>query len=375
MKVKQQKNKRFIISGGGTGGHVFPAIAIADALCSELEDPRILFVGARGRMEMEKVPQAGYEIIGLPVEGFRRELSLGNLRVVIRLIISMRMAGKVIREFKPDAVVGVGGYASAPVLMKAARMGIPALLQEQNSYAGITNRLLAKKARKICVAYEGMEKYFPRGKIILSGNPVRREIRQLVQAGDNTTARKAFQLDSQARVLLVLGGSLGARTLNESVRNGLDLILGQPDVSLIWQCGTSYYNEARECISGLSAGRIILRDFISRMDLAYLAADVIVSRAGAITISELCHAAKPVILVPSPNVAEDHQTKNALYLVRHSAALYMPDNEAVDRMIRQALELLGNEAHRRELSHNIAKLALPDSAAVIAREVVAMLEG
>jgi UDP-N-acetylglucosamine--N-acetylmuramyl-(pentapeptide) pyrophosphoryl-undecaprenol N-acetylglucosamine transferase len=375
LKVKHQEHKRFIISGGGTGGHVFPAIAIADALCSELEDPRVLFVGARGRMEMEKVPQAGYEIIGLPVEGFRRKLSLGNIRVVIRLITSLRMAGKVIREFKPDAVIGVGGYASGPVLRKAAGMGIPTLLQEQNSYAGITNRLLAKKARKICVAYEGMEKYFPPGKIVLAGNPVRREIRELGQAGDNATARKAFQLDSGSRVLLVLGGSLGARTINEAVRHGLDLILRQPDISLIWQCGKSYYNEAREFIAGRSAERIILRDFISRMDLAYLVADVIVSRAGAITISELCHAAKPVILVPSPNVAEDHQTKNALHLVKHSAALYIPDNEAVGSMIKQAVELLGSEDQRRELSSNIAKLALPDSAGVIAREIVSMLKG
>lgn len=373
--MKHQEHKRIIISGGGTGGHVFPAIAIADALCSELEDPRILFVGAMGRMEMEKVPQAGYEIIGLPVEGFRRKLSLDNIRVVIRLITSLRMAGRVIREFKPDAVVGVGGYASGPVLRKAAGMGIPTLLQEQNSYAGITNRLLAKKARKICVAYEGMEKYFPHGKIVLAGNPVRREIRELGQAGDNATARKAFQLDSGSRVLLVLGGSLGARTINEAVRHGLDLILRQPDISLIWQCGKSYYNEAREFIAGRSAERIILRDFISRMDLAYLVADAIVSRAGAITISELCHAAKPVILVPSPNVAEDHQTKNAQHLVKHSAALYIPDNEAVGSMIKQAVELLGNEDQRRELSGNIAKLALPDSAGVIAREIVSMLKG
>lgn len=373
--MKQQQHKRIIISGGGTGGHVFPAIAIADALQRELEDPRILFVGARGRMEMEKVPQAGYEIIGLPVEGFRRKLSLGNIRVVVKLLVSLHMSGKLIREFKPDAVVGVGGYASGPVLRKAAGMGIPTLLQEQNSYAGVTNRLLAKKADKICVAYDGMEKYFPVGKIVLTGNPVRREIRELGQAVDQSAARKAFQLDSRSKVLLVLGGSLGARTINDGVKDGLDMILQQPDISLIWQCGKSYYHEAGESIARYSSERIILRDFISRIELAYQVADVIIARAGAITISELCLVAKPVILVPSPNVAEDHQTKNAQHLVKLSAALYIPDNEAVDSMMKQAVELLGDEEQKLKLSKNIAKLALPDSAGVIAREIVSMLKG
>ena len=374
MKVKQQQNKRIIISGGGTGGHVFPAIAIADALRCELEDPRILFVGACGKIEMEKVPQAGYEIIGLPVEGFRRKLSPHNIRVVAKLLISLRRSGKLIREFKPDAVVGVGGYASGPVLRKAAGMGIPTLLQEQNSHAGITNRLLAKKARKICVAYEGMEKYFPVRKIILTGNPVRREIRDLDQTADKSEARKAFQLDSRSKVLLVLGGSLGARTINEAVKHGLDLIHEQPDISLIWQCGKIYYDEAREFIARESGERIILRDFISRMDHAYMVADAIIARAGAITISELCHVAKPVILVPSPNVAEDHQTKNAQHLVKRSAALYIPDNEASENMMKQAVQLLGNEYQKRELSRNIANLAYPDSAGVIAREIVSMLK-
>lgn len=373
--MKQRQHKRFIISGGGTGGHVFPAIAIADALREELEEPRILFVGARGRMEMEKVPEAGYEIVGLPVEGFRRKLSVRNIVVVIKLLVSLRMAGKLIREFRPDAVVGVGGYASGPLLRKAAGMGIPTILQEQNSYAGVTNRLLAKKARKIFVAYEGMEKYFPGSKIVLAGNPVRREIRELGREGDRTAARKAFGLDSRSRVLLVLGGSLGARTINDAVKHGLDLILQQPDISLIWQCGKYYYKEAREFIERHSSERIILRDFIPRMDLAYGVADAIIARAGAITISELCHAAKPVILVPSPNVAEDHQTRNAKHLVKRSAALYIPDNEAVGSMMKRAVELLGNENQKRELSSNIARLALPDPAGVIAREIVAMLKG
>jgi UDP-N-acetylglucosamine--N-acetylmuramyl-(pentapeptide) pyrophosphoryl-undecaprenol N-acetylglucosamine transferase len=374
LKVKQQQHKRIIISGGGTGGHVFPAIAIADALCCELEDPRILFVGARDKMEMEKVPQAGYEIMGLPIEGFRRKLSVHNFRVLAKLLVSLRMSGKLIREFKPDAVVGVGGYASGPVLRKAAGMGIPTLLQEQNSFAGVTNRLLAKKARKICVAYEGMEKYFPVKKIILTGNPVRREIRDLGQAGDLAVARQAFQLDSRSRVLLILGGSLGARTINEAVKHGLDLILGQPDISLIWQCGKLYYDEARQFIARRPGERIILQDFISRMDLAYQVADVIVARAGAITISELCHAAKPSILVPSPNVAEDHQTKNAQHLVKRSAALYIPDHEARESLMNLAVKLLGDEDQKRVLSRNIANLALPDSAGVIAREIVSMMK-
>lgn len=372
--MKQQQHKRIIISGGGTGGHVFPAIAIADALRSELEDPSILFVGARGKMEMEKVPQAGYEIIGLPMEGFRRKLSLRNIRVVAKMLISLRKSGKLIREFKPDVVVGVGGYASGPVLRKAAGMGIPTLLQEQNSFAGVTNRLLAKKARKICVAYEGMEKYFPKEKIILTGNPVRREIRDLGRTEDNTTARKAFQLDSRSRVLLVLGGSLGARSINEAIQHGLDLIHQQSDIILIWQCGKFYYDEAREFLAGRSGERIILRDFISRMDLAYLAADVIIARAGALTISELCHAAKPAILVPSPNVAEDHQTKNAQHLLDRSAALLVPDRDASEDMLKQAVQLLGNEDQKRELSRNIGNLALPDSAEAIAREIVSMLK-
>jgi len=375
LKVKQlQQHKRIIISGGGTGGHVFPAIAIADALRKELEDPSILFVGACGKMEMEKVPQAGYEIKGLPMEGLRRKLSLYNITVVAKMLVSVRRAGKLIREFKPDAVVGVGGYASGPVLRKAAGMGIPTLLQEQNSFAGVTNRLLARKARKICVAYEGMEKYFPSKKIILTGNPVRRKIRDLGQAVDHTAAREAFQLDSSSKVLLVLGGSLGARTINEAIKHGLDLILQQPDIRLIWQCGKFYHDEAREFIARRSDKRVILRDFISQMDLAYLVADVIIARAGAITISELCHAAKPAILIPSPNVAEDHQTKNAMHLVKRSAALLIPDKEARESMLKQAVQLLGNEDQKRELSRNIGNLALPDSAGAIAREIVSMLK-
>jgi UDP-N-acetylglucosamine--N-acetylmuramyl-(pentapeptide) pyrophosphoryl-undecaprenol N-acetylglucosamine transferase len=278
----------------------------------------------------------------------------------------------VIRKFRPDVVVGVGGYASGPVLRKAAARGIPTIIQEQNSYAGITNRLLARKARKICVAYEGMEKYFPAKKIILAGNPVRQEIRDLNSKGNRSEARQAFQLDDHAKVLLVLGGSLGAKSINDAVKVGLGLIRQFPDIRLIWQCGKVYYPEAREAIVDVR-DKIILRDFIGRMDHAYLAADVIIARAGAITISELCHVAKPVILIPSPNVAEDHQTKNAQRLVQHSAALYISDDEASDRMMEQAVELMGNEKLKGELSRNIAKLAISDSAGIIAREIVSIM--
>jgi UDP-N-acetylglucosamine--N-acetylmuramyl-(pentapeptide) pyrophosphoryl-undecaprenol N-acetylglucosamine transferase len=370
----QQKaaHKKIIISGGGTGGHVFPAIAIADALCLELRDPEILFVGAKGRMEMEKVPDAGYRIVGLPVEGFRRKLSLANLRVIVKLVSSLNMAGKIIREFSPDAVVGVGGYVSGPVLRKAAGMGIPTLIQEQNSFAGVTNRLLAKKVRKICVAYEGMEKYFPAGKLVLAGNPVRREIRELAGKGDCSEARAALGIDPAATVLLVLGGSLGARSINRAVAGGLKLIIDS-GITLIWQCGKYYFEEARQSLRGIPSGRIILKDFISRMDQAYLAADAIIARAGAITISELCHVGKPVILVPSPNVAEDHQTKNAEALAIRSAAILIPDPEASERMIPEALELLGDRSRMNKLSGNISGLAIDDSAGRIAREVIEIM--
>jgi UDP-N-acetylglucosamine--N-acetylmuramyl-(pentapeptide) pyrophosphoryl-undecaprenol N-acetylglucosamine transferase len=370
----QQKagHKKIIISGGGTGGHVFPAIAIADALCLELRDPEILFVGAKGRMEMEKVPEAGYHIVGLPVEGFHRKLSLANLRVVVKLVSSLNTAGKIIRDFSPDAVVGVGGYASGPVLRKAAGMGIPTLIQEQNSFAGITNRLLAKKARKICVAYEGMEKYFPAGKLVMAGNPVRKEIRGLAAKGDREGARTALGIDPAAKVLLVLGGSLGARSINRAVAGGLKQILDS-GITLIWQCGKYYYEEARDSLQGIPAGRIILQDFISRMDQAYLAADAIVARAGAITISELCHVGKPVILVPSPNVAEDHQTKNAKALAIRSAAILVTDPEAETRMIPEALGLFNDRERMNELSGNISGLAINDSAGRIAREVIEIM--
>jgi UDP-N-acetylglucosamine--N-acetylmuramyl-(pentapeptide) pyrophosphoryl-undecaprenol N-acetylglucosamine transferase len=382
---KQQEHKRIIISGGGTGGHVFPAIAIADALTRLLPDPEILFVGAKGRMEMQKVPDAGYNIMGLPVEGFRRKLSLGNLRVIVKLAVSLKKAEKIIQDFKPDAVVGVGGYASGPVLRKAERMGIPTLIQEQNSYAGLTNRLLARKAGKICVAYDGMDKYFPADKLVLAGNPVRREIRELSGSGkgsgisempdaiDRTTARSAFGMNDESRVLLVLGGSLGARSINEAVVGNLDRIL-ESGLRVIWQCGQYYYREAVDALAELPAGRIALNAFIAEMDRAYLAADLIIARAGAITISELCHVGKPAILIPSPNVAEDHQTKNAKSLSTRSAAVLIPDSEAGEHMIPMALELLDDAKRMNELSENISKLAIRDAADRIAREVAGIMK-
>ncbi len=370
--MKLQTDKRIIISGGGTGGHVFPAISIADALKSRLDDVDILFVGARGRMEMAKVPEAGYNIIGLPVEGFHRKLSPANIRVMIRLMTSLNRAVRILKEFRPDAVVGVGGYASGPVLRAAARRGIPTLIQEQNSYAGLTNRLLAKRAGKICVAYEGMEKYFPADKIVLTGNPVRDVIRKLGSAGTRKESRGEFGLDETSKVILVIGGSLGAGNINNAVTSGLP-VLKKSGVKLIWQCGDNYYKDAKRALGEFPSGKVALLPFITRMDLAYLAADLIVARAGAITISELCHVGKPVILIPSPNVAEDHQMKNALALVRQSAALYIPDNEAELKMMQTALDLLGDPEKQADLAAHIKSLAVPDSSGRIAREIISLM--
>ena len=370
--MKPGQKYKIIISGGGTGGHIFPAISIADELRSRLDDPDILFVGAKDRMEMEKVPEAGYNIIGLPVEGFRRSLSLSNIKVIMKLIVSLKMAGKIIRDFQPDVVVGVGGYASGPVLRSAARKGIPTLIQEQNSYAGLTNRLLGKRADKICVAYEGMEEYFPREKIVFSGNPVRDVIRNFNSAGSRREAREEFGLDEKAQVILVLGGSLGARSINNAVVAGLQQIR-ESGVKMIWQCGNLYFGESGASLSDMPPGKVVLRRFIQRIDLAYLAADLIVARSGAITISELSHVGKPAILIPSPNVAEDHQTKNAQALVKEGAALYIPDNEAVSVMISTALNLLGDKKKQDGLSKNIKSFAIPDSGGRIADEIISLM--
>jgi UDP-N-acetylglucosamine--N-acetylmuramyl-(pentapeptide) pyrophosphoryl-undecaprenol N-acetylglucosamine transferase len=371
--MKRKNDIRILITGGGTGGHVFPAIAIADALKTRLGNVEFLFVGARDRLEMEKVPQAGYRIIGLPVMGFIRKISFRNVRVLFRLIVSLRLSRKIIARFKPDVVVGVGGYASGPVLSVATRKGIPTLIQEQNSYAGITNRILARKVNRICVAYDDMERYFPINKLVMTGNPVRTEIQMLASRDKNKEALEYFGLDKKRKVILILGGSLGARTINHSIMARLDLLL-QEEIQLLWQCGKGYYGTLSGFLQTAGTSGILLLDFISRMDLAYAAADLIISRAGAITVSELCHVGKPVILVPSPNVVEDHQTKNALALVRKNAAVHISDPEAEDKMIPCALDILKDAEKANELAANIRTLAVMDSAGKIADEIIGLIQ-
>lgn len=359
---------RVIISGGGTGGHIFPAVSIANAIKRQHPDAEILFVGALGRMEMQRVPAAGYEIKGLPICGFDRKNPLKNVKVIFKILKSQRMAKRIIKDFKPMVAVGVGGYASGPTLNQAAKMGIPCLIQEQNSYAGVTNKLLAKKASKICVAYDGMERFFPADKIIKTGNPVRQA---LIETNiSKAEAIKSIGLDPAKKTILLVGGSLGARTINESVMRHLDLV-EQSDAQFVWQTG-KYYNakineelKARKAIPNLK-----VTDFISDMGTAYCAADLVISRAGASSISEFCLIGKPVILVPSPNVAEDHQTKNAMALVDKQAALYVKDADAPETLLRLAIETVKDGAKLSELSENIKRLALPDSADIIAREVV-----
>ncbi len=362
----KQKNKNIIISGGGTGGHVFPAISIANAIKEIEPETNFLFVGALGKIEMQKVPAAGYKIIGLPVAGLQRRLTFKNISFIFKLISSLRKSKKIIKEFKPDVVVGVGGYASGPVLRIANKIGIPTLIQEQNSYAGITNKMLAKKAKKICVAYEGMDKYFPKNKIILTGNPVRQDL--LNKISNKSEALKHFELENK-KTILVIGGSLGARTINQSVIENIDKI-GKSELQLLWQTGKYYYEEAKESANKFDYKNIKVLDFINRMDLAYAVADIIISRAGAGTISELCLVKKPVILVPSPNVAEDHQAKNAMALVNKDAAIMIKDSEAKEKLIDSALNLIKNEEKIKSLSDNIKKMALPDSAKIIAEEVL-----
>jgi UDP-N-acetylglucosamine--N-acetylmuramyl-(pentapeptide) pyrophosphoryl-undecaprenol N-acetylglucosamine transferase len=364
-------NRKFIISGGGTGGHIFPALSIAREIKKRDPSASILFVGALGRMEMEKIPAAGFPIIGLPVEGLQRKLGLRNFVVLYKLIVSLFKASGILKTFKPDVAIGVGGYASGPLLRIAAHRNIPSLIQEQNSYAGVTNRLLAKSAAKICVAYTGMEKYFPAEKIVLTGNPVREELIQ--QKISREKACELLQIPVEKPVLLVLGGSLGARTLNNSLLNRIDAFEEEP-VFLLWQTGKLYYNQIKKELDGRNLRNIRYFDFITRMDLAYAVADVIVSRAGAATISELCLLGKPSILVPSPNVAEDHQTKNAMALVRNNAALMIPDAEAREKLVPQAIGLLNNMEHRKLLGDNCAKMALPDAATLIVDEIFKLVK-
>jgi len=370
MKEKinmSKRNKHIIISGGGTGGHVFPSISIANALKEMDSSVEILFVGALGRMEMQKVPEASYEIKGLPIMGIQRKMTLKNLQVPFRLIKSLRRARRIINDFKPDVVVGVGGYASGPVLRIASKKGIPTLIQEQNSYAGITNRLLAKKAIKICVAYEGMANYFPKDKIIITGNPVRKNIIPTKSKRDE--AIKHFGLSPERKTILSIGGSLGAASINNSIIEHLRQFESN-DIQLIWQCGKHYYQKANEEIEKYILPNVRLMDFITRMDLAYAAADVIISRAGAVSISELALVKKPAILIPSPNVAEDHQTKNAKSLADRNAALIIKDNEAKEKLIAEALNLIRDESKLAELKENIEQFAKPDSAKKIAEEII-----
>jgi len=368
--MKQHDHIKIIISGGGTGGHIFPAISIADELKRRDISTEILFVGAMGRMEMERIPAAGYEIRGLPVSGFQRKLTLANLKVLYDAWRSMIIAKKILSEFKPHMAIGVGGYASGPLLRSASKMGIPTLLQEQNSYAGLTNRLLAKKARTICVAYSHMERYFPAAKIVFTGNPVRdiRITKKLREEG-----LKYFGFSGDRPIILVVGGSLGARTINQAVWKKIDTLI-KADVQVIWQTGKIYHSSILGRVNPKDLTDFRIYDFITRMDLAYNVADVMISRAGAISISEICLTGRASILVPSPNVAEDHQTKNAMALVREKAAILVKDHEAEENLIPRTLEVIENKELARELAANSLKMAKPDSTKQIVNEVHKILD-
>ena len=367
-----KKNLRIIISGGGTGGHIFPAVSIANAIKTLQPDSEILFVGAEGRMEMQRVPAAGYPIKGLPVAGFDRKNLFKNIPVLIKLFKSQRLAKKIVKDFKPHAAVGVGGYASGPTLKVAGSMGIPTLLQEQNSYAGVTNKLLAKQAKKICVAYEGMERFFSKEKIILTGNPVRQGLTNSTISREE--AVQSFGLDPKKQTILILGGSLGARTINQCLMSNLQKIKDS-GVQFIWQTGKIYIDEVQNTVAKFAElPMLYVTDFISDMAKAYTAADLVISRAGAGSISEFCLLKKPIILVPSPNVAEDHQTQNALALVNKNAALYVKDAEANDKLLDTAIATVNQPELLKNLSTNIAELAFTDSANVIAKEVIKLAE-
>lgn len=369
--MKNNSNIRVIISGGGTGGHIFPAISIANALKRIDESIEILFVGAIGRMEMEKVPAAGYNIEGLPITGFQRKLSLKNIVLMFKLMASLSKARKIMRKFKPDAAVGVGGYASGPMLHVAAKKGIPCLIQEQNSFPGVTNKLLAQKVQKICVAYDGMENYFPKDKIIFTGNPVRQDLESITDK--RSEGYNYFKLAGNKKVILVVGGSLGARTINEAIQGSLEKLVGNK-IQVIWQTGKGYYETAKQAVKGEAAEYIKVYDFISRMDLAYSISDVVISRAGAITISELCMVKKAVILVPSPNVSEDHQTKNAMKLIESHAAMMITDKEASEKLVDASIELLGDDFRINTYKENIGKLGMKNSAHNIANEILALIK-
>lgn len=363
---------RVIVSGGGTGGHIFPALSIAGAIKAKNPEAEILFVGAEGRMEMQKVPAAGYKIIGLPVAGFDRKHLLKNISVLMKLWKSRRMAKRIIKDFKPQVVVGVGGYASGPTLNMAASMGIPTLIQEQNSFAGVTNKLLAKSAKKICVAYEGMERFFPKEKIILTGNPVRQTLLDCKMSHADAAAKLGF--DPVRSVILIIGGSLGARTINESVLNHLELI-GKSKVQILWQTGGYYFEDIKKQLSEKGCPQNLkVTDFINHMDEAYRAADLVISRAGASSISELCLLGKASILVPSPNVAEDHQTHNAMALVNREAALMVKDVDAKEQLLPLAIKTANDMKTLQKLGENAKAMAFMNSAEVIADEVIKLIK-
>lgn len=362
---------KIILSGGGTGGHIFPAVAIANQIKKQVPGAEILFVGALGKMEMEKVPAAGYKIIGVPIAGLQRKLTLANLKLPFLIIRSLLKTRKIIKDFQPDVVVGTGGYASGPLLRAACSKGIPALIQEQNSYAGITNKILSKKVKRICVAYEGMEKFFPKEKIMLTGNPVRQDIRDT--DAKRKEAMRFFNLDTSRKTILIIGGSLGARTINEAIGAGLKT-LAENNIQLVWQTGKGYISTAKEQAAPHAQKNIYAFDFISRMDLAYAAADLVISRAGASSVSELAIVSKPCILVPSPNVAEDHQTKNAMALVNKKAAVLVKDTDAKNDLIQEAVALMQDHNRKAELTKNISALALPEAAETITKEILKLVK-
>lgn len=365
-----QQPYRLIISGGGTGGHIFPAVAIANEFRDRHPDARILFVGAKGKMEMTRIPEAGYEIIGLWISGLQRNVIWSNLLFPVKLVVSYLRAIRIVKQYKPHAVIGTGGYASGPIMLAATWLGIPSVIQEQNSFAGLANKQVSSRVSKVCVAYEGMEKYFPKDKIVLTGNPVRKDM--LTIDSKRARALSHFGFDANSRTLLVVGGSLGARTINESVIGGIEKLI-DAQVQIIWQTGKGYYNLYRERLGKYDLRRIRIQDFVHEMDLAYAVADVIISRSGALAVSEICIAKKPVILVPSPNVAEDHQTKNAMALVKENAALIVKDKEAQMNLVPEALKLLFNEEQQKVLSTNIKRFAKPNAAENIVREIISIV--
>lgn len=368
-----KKEYRIIISGGGTGGHIFPALSIADAIKAKHPEAKILFVGANNRMEMQRVPDAGYEIVGLPIAGFDRKNLLKNIKVLWLILKSQRMAKKIIKEFAPQAAVGVGGYASGPTLKMAASMNIPTLIQEQNSYAGVTNKILAKKAKMICVAYEGMERFFPHEKIKLTGNPVRKSLIEM--RSNRNEAMGRMGLDADKKCVLIVGGSLGARSINESIMAQIELIRKNGDIQFVWQTGKLYFEEMKKRVTEAGApGNLIVTDFVTNMADALSAANLVVSRAGAGSISEFALIGKAVILVPSPNVSEDHQTKNAMALVDKNAAIYVADNKAKDELVAKAIETINDDALLRSLEENIEKMGRPNAAEEIANEVMMLAD-